>query len=347
MLELSVESELVPSGDNLPAPLSSDLVVTPDTVARVTRSVPANTARAYRADRAAFTAWCEQDGRTAIPCTPETLTEYAAHLARDDKAPKTIERALSAIRTMHDLAGHPVPSLKGARAVIKDHQTTRAEDGKRTKQAAPILIDDLRKMIDTRSPDTAAGIRDRALIVLGWAMMARRSELAALRLSEVTETADGLEVWVRKSKTDQGANGVAVAIPYGTHPDTCPVRLVRAWTELLTAEGIDDGPLWCSIDRHGNLAGAPTYAGKTSTGLSDRAVAIILQRAAHAANLSNADAITAHSLRAGGASGARRGGADMIEIARHGRWADGSKALLGYIRDVDKWRDNPMRGSGL
>lgn len=343
-------TELEPLPHNLPEQYDADRVISAATAQRISDAIPESTKRAYRRDRMAFIAWCQEQGRTPLPCTPETLAEYANHLASlpKPKAPKTIQRALSAIRTMHAEQGHPRPELLAATKVLAAHQAARAEVGQRVKKAAPVLIDDIRKMVDTCPPDIPAGVRDRALIVLGWAMMARRSELAALRISEITETRDGIEVWVRRSKTDQAANGVSVAIPYGTHPDTCPVRLLRAWLALLAAKDITEGPLWCSIDRHGNLAGTPKFAGRATTpALTGKAVGIILRRAALRAHLPNLADISAHSLRAGGASGARRGGADMIEIARHGRWADGSKALLGYIRDVDKWRDNPMRGSGL
>lgn len=333
---------------NLPVAYDPDRTLSAATAERIARSVPHNTSRAYSADRRTFEAWCHGQGRSSLPCTEETLAEYVNHLAELNRAPKTIERALSAIRTMHRLAGAPVPELDQARAALKDYKADRADEGHRLKQAAAVTVDDLRKMVDTCPADTPTGIRDRALIILGWAMMARRSELAALRISEVTETPEGLEVWVRRSKTDQEANGVAVAIPYGSHPETCPVRLVRTWVAHLASLGITDGPLWRSIDRHGTLAGQPNFAGRAKTpSITGRAVEVILLRAARRAALPNLGSITAHSLRAGGATGARRSGADMLEIARHGRWADGSKALLGYIRDVDKWRDNPMRGTGL
>lgn len=333
---------------NLPATYDPDRELSADTLERIARSVPKNTARAYTADRNKFDAWCTERGRTPLPCTGETLAEYATYLAGQGKAPKTIERALSAIRTMHDVIDLPLPNLKKARAVLKDHKRARAEEGRRMRKAAAVTVADLRKMVDTCPRDTGSGIRDRALIILGWALMARRSEIAALRISEVTETDDGLEVWIRQSKTDQEADGTSVAIPYGTHPETCPVRLTRTWLTYLAAKGITEGPLWRSIDRHGNLAGTPKFAGRAKNpGITGKAVEVILIRAARLAELPNLGSISAHSLRAGGASGARRGGADMVEIARHGRWADGSKALLGYIRDVDKWNDNPMRGSGL
>jgi integrase len=346
-------TSLEPLPRHLPEQHDPDRALSAATVTRITESVPANTARAYAADRSAFTAWCATQGRSPLPCTPETLAEYVNHLATPTedhkaKAPKTIERALTSIRTMHDVAGHPLPTLKLARAALKQYKNTRADEGHRLKKASPITVNDLRAMVEHLPPDTAIGIRDRALIILGWAMMARRSELAALRINEVTETPDGIEVWVRKSKTDRGADGESVAIPYGSNPDTCPVRLTRAWINHLAGLGITSGQLWRSIDRYGTLAGQPNFAGRATTpALTDKAVSVILLRAARLAALPNLAAITAHSLRSGGATGARRAGADMLAITRHGRWSDGSRAAMGYIQEADKWANNPMRGSGL
>src|SRR5205823_13088254 len=78
----------------------------------------------------------------------------------------------------------------------------------------------------------------------------RRSELVALTVADIAETKEGLEVTVRRSKTDQEGAGAVVPIPYGSHPHTCPVRALQAW---LTASGISEGPLWRKVDRHGHL----------------------------------------------------------------------------------------------
>ena len=112
-----------------------------------------------------------------------------------------------------------------------------------------------------------------------------------------------------------------------------------AWIELLVGRGIHHRPLLRYVDRHGRVAGEPgaMLAGRPSaTGrLSGHAINAIVQRAGRAAGI-DVKYLTAHSMRAGGASGAHLGGADLLTIGRHGGWADGSNALLGYIRDVDR-----------
>jgi integrase len=175
------------------------------------------------------------------------------------------------------------------------------------------------------------------MVVLGFALMGRRSELVALQISDIRETSDGLLVLVRASKTDQEGHGEEVAIPYGSHADTCPVRLVRAWIALLVENGITDGPLLRSVNRHGQIGRGLTGDGANKA----------IRAAAVRAGLPNATEISAHSLRAGGATAAYHAGAPIATITRHGRWAEGSPVVLRYIRAVDKWKDNPMAGVGL
>ncbi|WP_035854170.1 site-specific integrase [Cryptosporangium arvum] len=345
----AVENTLVPAG--------IDHTISPETARRIANATPPNTIRAYTADRAAFRRWCALTGRTPLPATAETAAEYATYLAlggalqhdgsrKGSAAPRTIERALSAIRTEHRENGYPdTPDLLGARRVVKDHRRERSDRGIRDRQATAISVDDLRAMVDACDPDTLAGTRDRALIVLGFSMMVRRSELVALNtLGDLTDTRDGVDVLIRWSKTDQDAIGELVAVHYGAHPRTCPVRLLGAWRERLAAVRPAEGPLWIPIDKKDRLPHQPGYCGKPGTGrLTGKAVGIILRDAARRAGVST-DALSAHSLRAGGATAAYSAGNDLLSISRRGRWKDGSPVLLRYIRDVDRWKNNPMSG---
>ncbi|WP_238547037.1 integrase [Saccharopolyspora erythraea] len=171
---------------------------------------------------------------------------------------------------------------------------------------------------------------------MGLAMMGRRSELVALNLEDVRETADAGEL-IRTSKTDQDAQGAEVAIPYGQHADTCPVRLVRAWRAALTARGITSGRLLRSVNRHG----------RPGASMSTDAVEDVVRARAVAAGLPHAEDYSAHSLRAGVPRRRTGAGAPVSVIAAHGRWAEGSPVVLGYVRATDRWRDNPMKGVGL
>lgn len=178
--------------------------------------------------------------------------------------------------------------------------------------------------------ETLAGIRDRALLLLGFAIAARRSELAHLDVTDITAQDEGIVVTVRFGKT--GAREVAVG--FGIDPETCPVRAVQTW---LTTAALVDGPLFRPIDRHGNLG---------HRRMSPRACGEIIARAA-AACPDLDTRFTGHSLRSGMATEARRAGHDAKTIATQGGWRPNSSELYRYMQIVDRWTDNALRGIGL
>src|SRR5262249_43061754 len=137
-------------------------------------------------------------------------------------------------------------------------------------QKAPTLTEDIRAMVDATDAGSI-GVRDRALILLGFAGAFRRSELAGLDMAELDFCRDGLNVTLRRSKTDQDGQGRKLGIPYGSNPDTCPVRSLWAWIE---ASGIADGPVFRSLNRHGKI-----QPGRISGGDVARVVKKLAQRA--------------------------------------------------------------------
>lgn len=239
---------------------------------------------------------------------------------------------------MHRLSGHtgqPSP----ARLALRAYKRQRAEDGGRgQREAPPITIDALRAMVTACDLTTAIGLRDRLVLVLGLALMGRRSELVALLREDVREVADGLEVTIRTSKTDKDSAGETIAIPRGSHPLTDPVAAWRDWLHILDqAQQPPAGRLLRRINRHGRLGPS----------LGADAVNVIVRDLAVRVGVPSAHTVTAHSLRAGGATVAYAAGVPVAVIAKHGRWAPASPVVLRYIRAVDRWRDNAMRNVGL
>jgi site-specific recombinase XerD len=330
-------SELAPTAPHSVA--RNDHELSARTVDRMERSIPENTRRAYTRQWEQFTAWCAAHGRTPLVATRETLTEYVSHLVDEDKSPSTIEQAIAAIRTAHRLAGHTgAPDTEQARAVLRLHKRERAERGQRTRKAPAVTLAPLRAMVTALDTTTLAGLRDRALLVLGFAMMGRRSELAALRVEDFVFTEDGVTVLVRTSKTDQEAAGAEVPLPYGSHASTCPVRTVRAWLAVLEENDLVDGPVFRRITRHGHLQDG---------GMSGAAVNERVKVLAKRAGVKGAELFTAHGLRAGAPTEAARRGVPVAHIAEHGRWSKSSPVVHEYVRAADAWRDNPMHGLGL
>ena len=311
-------------------------VLSPAALDRLDRSIPDNTKTAYRRQARDFVAWCEDRGRDTLPASAQTLADYVSHLCDQDKAPSTIEQAIATVRVAHRQAGHRgLPDTEAALRILKTHKRDRAEAGKRKRKAPPVTLDALRAMVDVADPTTLAGRRDRVMLVLGFAMMARRSELAPLRINDVTFTADGLTILIRSSKTDQEAEGAEVNIPRGVHPATDPVRVTRAWLDTLDTT---EGPLLRAINRWDQLQ----LGGMSGAAINER-----VRKLAIEAGVPNAVTFTAHGLRAGGPTEAAKAGQPVSFIADHGRWSKNSTQVLEYIRPVDKWRDNPMRGIGL
>lgn len=331
----------------IPAPAGTavDGQVTPDALRLVYAGTSANTRRGYAHDWAAFTAWCASTGRTALPATAETLVSYVGHLAGQGLAPATISRAMGCIQSAHGTAGH-VADTKAARLALRGHAR---EMGRKTRKADPVTVATLRALVAALDTTTLIGQRDQALLVLGFAMGARRSELVGLDIADVAEAAEGLAVHVRRSKTDrhQATPGREVAITYGKRLETCPVRAVRAWLARLAEHGITTGPLFVRITRHGAIGRAQSGRGSADGRITGETVADVVRRTAERAGLAPSVCWSGHSLRRGMVTEAYAAGAPPVYIGRHGGWADGSATLAGYVGEVDQWQHNPLNGVGL
>ncbi len=219
------------------------------------QSQSASTRRAYRADWADFVRWCAGVGQPALPASAVAVASYLAGLAAAGLKASTISRRRAAIRYAHQAAGEEPPT--GRLEVAATVAGIRRALGTAPTRKAPALTTDLRAMVG-QLPNTLRGVRDRALLLVGFAGAFRRSELVALDLADIEEAPDGIIVTIRQSKTDQEGAGEIVGIPRGEHLDTCPVRALTAW---LQAAGIREGLV---------LAGAP--------GRGDRARELVRSR---------------------------------------------------------------------
>jgi integrase len=268
-----------------------------------------------------FVVWLER-GRTLRPeerADPD-IPERAA-----PAAPSTIERrltgALSGLRH-HKVVVDPEASRAAWRALKGYRQRLAREGVQRGRgKATMVTLADLRAM-SRACPETLAGIRDRAMLLIGFPIAARCSDLANLLVTDICAVDDrGLAITVRHGKSTG-----EMVVPRRMSVDTDPVRAWHAWRR---AAEIADGAAFRRIDRHGNVG----EAGLTTAGVNQ-----ILTRAGTRAGLPYR--VTGHSLRSGFATEARRAGADDVAIADQGRWVRGSRALYEYIRRVDQWKDN-------
>ncbi len=182
-------------------------------------------------------------------------------------------------------------------------------------------------------PDTLQGWRDRTLLLFGFAGGLRRSELCALGVAQVTETEEGLIVFLPSSKTDGEGEGAKIGLPYGSSPDTCPVRTYRTWLER---SGLRDGPLFRGVDRFDRVQ---------RKRLHPSSVARILKRAVQPVGLDPA-AFAGHSLRAGFVTQAYLNDAAEFDIMRQTRHKS-LATMRRYIRDGLLFRKNAATKLGL
>ncbi len=310
--------------------------------------VPHGTRRAYGRDRSDWAFYTELMGAVPLPVDPGLLVEYVSTLlttgnprlgaAARPLSPAGVERRLSAISTWAREQGHGAPDLRPARLALRGQRRLAAAH---PQQAAPVTVAVLRTLLAEADntpdgPDSHRALRDRALIGLGFALGARRSELVGVRIEHVRVQTDGIVVQVHRAKTRDLPD--LVAVPWAAEASVCAGRAVIRLRTRLAADGITDGPLFRHIRRGGHVQ---------QQGLAAQAVADILQRIAERAGLPVPDGFrgwSAHSLRRGFATEARRSGADALRIARHGGWADNSAALAGYLADVDRWQGHPLSG---
>lgn len=285
------------------------------------------TLRAYAADWRIFTAWCAAHGVDALPATPHTVALFLADL---NGRPSTLRRKLAAIAVMHRAAGHDSPTDHGV--VRATFAGIRRERGIAPRPKTALLVDELRAALATCG-ERRIDVRDRALVLVGFAGALRRSELVGLDVDDVRFEGEGLVLRLRRSKTNQEGELEEVAVLYGSDPHTCPVRALQAW--LVTA-AIVDGPLFRAVDRAGRVGGGR---------LTARIVGERVKKMGARSGL-DPDGYAAHSLRSGFATSAAQAKKSEAAIMRQGRWKSIPVARR-YIRAGSRWHDHAGAGIGL
>lgn len=367
-----VDGELVDGGRHLPARTwqtqaerDHTLENVEEVLQRLDRLSP-NTKKAYRAAWNRYVRWCQERSRTPYPMTSATLMSYLGALAKANASASAIEIFMATAKRVCLSYAEPgdIHGWIGAHQDVIDWMTTYRRERNRNPKTRPKRSDGARKAIMRALldalPDTPAGARDRALMLLGYYMAARRSELVNLTHDDIRLTVDGLEVYIAWSKTDQAADGKWVAIPSNAeHSAYDPFTALQGWMAACREQGITSGPLFRAVNRYGTI--------RASGGMDGQAVEVLIGRArdrAYAAAKAAWDArhdkaagvimalidpdkvkLTPHSLRRGWATDARLAGWDLLEIARGGRWSPESRVLHIYVEEVEKWlrhQHNPM-----
>jgi integrase len=346
-----------PSGDPLgipaqtPSPARSldprlaRLAETAKSYARAARAE--NTARAYESDWRQFASWLRRNGFPETPPEPQTVGLYLAAQAEAGVSVATLERRLCGVSWRYRQLGAPLDTA--------DRHISTVLAGIRRKHARPpvqkeaIFADELLAMLATLEMDLR-GLRDRAILALGFAGGLRRSEIVGLDCGP-DQTEDGTG-WIEIVPAGGSANdgGVVlqisgktgwreVEIGRGSRPETCPVALLETWIRL---GRIAHGPLFRPIARKNG--------GVSAERLSDKHVARLVQKCALNAGVrgdltegERRRAFGGHSLRAGLASSAQ---IEEAHVQKHLGHAS-PEMTRRYQRKRDRFRVNLTKAAGL
>jgi integrase len=273
-----------------------------------------STKKFYRIDFRIFSDYCKSLGIEPIPSSPENIANFLSMEASYGIKPATLVRRLAAIKMAHEVLSLPNPTQhKIVRSVLKGIKRTM---GTAPNKKAPITADRLESII-SHCDKTLIGLRDKVLLLLGFAGAFRRSELVALTINDIERTPEGIKVIIRKSKGDQEGKGQTIAILNGTR-----FRVVEWLNKWCYEADINQGVIFRSI-RKGNKV--------QEKALSSRSVSNIIKRYTGMCGL-NIDNFSGHSLRSGFITSGAQAGADifkLMEVSRHKK----PETVLEYVRD--------------
>ena len=311
--------------------------LTPDDLRRIAVALDAEVAESTRTTYASgwrsWETWCRRRELVPLPADPDALAAYLTERAEAGLCNGTLDGDCAAIAHRHHREGLGDPT---AAAVVR-----RVRRGLRRilgtaprRQAHPLTVAELAQIVASIDSESRIGVRDRAVLLIGYAAALRPSEIAALHLADISLGRQGLLVTIRRSKTDQEALGQIVGIAAGVHAATDPIRALRVWLDLRPA---GPGPLFTRV---------PATRPITSEGIGQRTVSDLVRNRATAAGLGDLG-VSGHSLRAGHATTAAVNGATIDRIAAQTRHRDLTTLFNHYIRPADALVTTTSRDLGL
>ena len=281
-----------------------------ETLQNLKNSKANNTLRAYQSDFRDFSTFCAKNALCPIPTQPKIIALYITHLSKSSKF-STLKRRIASISVIHKLKGHYL-DIKHPIIMENLHGIKRTL-GSRQKAKKPILINDLKliiKAIDKKR------IRDKAIILIGFAGGFRRSELVNINFEDIDFVSEGVKILVKRSKTDQSGEGIIKAIPYFENSEFCPVITLK---EYIKTKNIKEGQIFS---------------------ISDKSVALIIKKYAKKAGL-DSSGYAGHSLRSGFATTAAELGAEERNImAMTGHKT--TQMVRRYIHEANLFKNNAL-----
>ncbi len=275
-----------------------------------------NTLRAYRSDMLEFIAYCAAAGEVALPAEGPTVAKFLMHALNHGIKTATIKRKVASISAIHRLSGYDDPT-KNTEVRLAMRKIQR-QLGTRFRQAYPVTRSVLDKLLAVCGNDLR-GKRNRALLLLAYDSMRRRSELVSLRVEDIEWLSEeGASILLRRSKTDQAGSGRWI------HLSDEATAAVQNWLE---AAALTEGFLLRGIDARGRI----------TKSLCDSRIGRIYKTIARLAGLDESIvcSISGHSMRVGGAQDLLRLGASLPQIMVKGGWAKTDTAMR-YVERVHR-----------
>ena len=302
-----------------------------ETLNNLKNSKANNTIRAYKSDFKDFGGFCAKNGLKSLPTEPKIVSLYLTYLSAKDAKMSTLRRRLVSIGVIHRLKGHYLDTKHPI--IIENLMGIKRKKGSYQKGKKPILINHLKLIIDEIDKNTSdeTGIRklrDKTMILLGFAGGFRRIELISIDYEDLEFVDEGVKIFIRKSKTDQFGEGMIKGLPYFTNQQYCPVWHLKKWLEI---SEIKSGPIFRRFFKGLNL-------GKNR--LTDQSVALFLKKYLSNAGIENQD-YSGHSLRSGFATVSAEAGADERSImAMTGHKT--TQMVRRYIKEANLFKNNAL-----
>jgi site-specific recombinase XerD len=288
-----------------------------ETVQKIEGAYAYSTIRAYKADFGKFIEFCEKRNEGTLPALPLSIANFIIKLSNDKRSSAGIRRAICGISTIHKLNRMDDPT-KDPDVIIEMRRMHR-KLGRSAKQAGSINLDTLDQML-LATDDSIRGLRDKALLLVAYDTLCRRSELVSLQVKDVKITIkNGIEstsILLRKSKTDQDSMGKWLRLSK---------RAGIALTEWLKELPEGQEKIMVSINR-AYVIGSAVGAGQINR---------IYKKIARAAGLDESviKEISGHSMRVGAAQDLLSSGASMPTMMQRGRWSK-SDTVMRYVEHI-------------
>lgn len=308
----------------LPLFIDSQLAALQETRQQLSTSIlAASTLKSYQHDWKLFAQWCTSVGRVERPASSDTISLFLTDQIANGCKVTTARRRWHAINHFHRSYGIEPAGRLDAIMLMRSAQRQRLE---RPRRVRPLTIAEIGEISDALMRDgSPRAVRDRAVMLVGFASALRRSSLVALTLDDLEFTPEGALLTILREKQDQEGKGRFVAIPPGKHLRTCSVSALRAW--LAIRPKTESPRIFLAIGK-----------GRRPSGINPECIATIVKRSAF---LIGRDPryYGAHSLRAGFITAAGEAGQSDLMIAEHSGHRD-MNVLRSYVRRTNAFRAN-------